>query len=220
MTTSTTHELVQLREDLWQTRLDTPFPGLTTHAYLWRGPQGNVLFYSPATDADFDAIEALGGVSAQYLSHLDEAGPNLARIAERFGSRLHAPAAEEEAIARHAPIDVRLGYERYVDGNGVEVLPTPGHSDGSTSYLVTGATGERYLFTGDTMFMTQEGAWSTFLPPGRGSAAELRNSVLLLGTVAPDLVISSAFGGDTAWAVVDEKRWAECVAQALATVPS
>ncbi|MCV7278978.1 MBL fold metallo-hydrolase [Mycolicibacterium flavescens] len=220
MTTSTTQKLLQLRDDLWQTRLDTPFPGLTTHAYLWRGPRGNVLFYSPATEADFDAIEALGGISAQYLSHLDEAGPNLSRIAERFGSRLHAPAAEAEAITRHAAIDVALGYERYVDDNGVEVLPTPGHSDGSTSYLVTGAADERYLFTGDTMFLTREGTWSTFLPPGRGSAAELRNSVALLGTVSPDLVISSAFGGDTAWAVVDDDRWARCVAQALSTVPA
>lgn len=124
-TSSATQNLVQLRHDLWQTRLDTPLPGLTTHAYLWRGPRGNVLFYSPATEADFDAIEALGGVRAQYLSHLDEAGPNLARIAERFGSRLHAPAAELDAIERHAAVDVPLGYERYVDDNGVEVLPTP-----------------------------------------------------------------------------------------------
>lgn len=76
MTTSTT-QLTRIRDDLWQTRTDTPFPGLTTHAYLWRGPRGNVLFYSPATEADFDALDALGGVSAQYLSHLDEAGPNL-----------------------------------------------------------------------------------------------------------------------------------------------
>ena len=43
------------------------------------------MFYSPATDADFDGIDGLGGVAAQYLSHLDEAGPNLARVADRFG---------------------------------------------------------------------------------------------------------------------------------------
>jgi hypothetical protein len=82
--------ITQIRDDLWQTRTDSAFPGLTTHAYLWRGPSGNVLFYSPASDADFEAIEELGGVTAQYLSHLDEAGPMLARVAARFGSRLHA----------------------------------------------------------------------------------------------------------------------------------
>lgn len=220
MTTSTAQEMLRLRDDLWQTRMDTPFPGLTTHGYLWRGPHGNVLFYSPATEADFDAIGALGGVAAQYLSHLDEAGPNLDRIAKRFGRRLHAPAAEIDAIEKHARVDVALDGSRHVDVNGVEVLPTPGHSPGSTSYLVTGVTGERYLFTGDTMFPTAEGTWATFLVPGRGDPGQLRESLQLLGTVAPDLVISSAFGGEVAWAVVDEHRWAECVAQALATIPS
>jgi hydroxyacylglutathione hydrolase len=86
--------MTQIRDDLWQTRTDSPFPGLTTHAYQWRGPSGNILFYSPASDADFDAVEELGGVSAQYLSQLDEAGPMLARIADQFGSRWHAPVAE------------------------------------------------------------------------------------------------------------------------------
>lgn len=214
------HALTQIRDDLFQTRMDSPFPGLTTHAYLWRRPAGNVLFYNPATDADFDAVDNLGGVKTQYLSHLDEAGPNLARIAERFGRRLHAPAAELEAIGKHGHVDVPLDSTRHIDANGVEVLPTPGHSPGSTCYLVTGTGGERYLFTGDTMFPTKEGSWSTFLVPGRGDAGALRDSVTLLGTVQPDIVISSAFGGDTAIEVVDSQRWAECIDQALASVPS
>jgi hydroxyacylglutathione hydrolase len=212
--------MTQIREDLWQTRMDSPFPGLTTHAYLWRGPSGNILFYSPASDADFDAIDALGGVSAQYLSHLDEASPMLARVADRFGSRLHAPAAELDEIGRHAQVDVPLDARRHVDANGVDVIPTPGHSDGSTCYLVTGVDGEKYLFTGDTMFPTGDGTWATFLVPGRGGAEALRSSVTLLGTVQPDIVISSAFGGDTAIEKVDNSRWSECVAEALASVPS
>jgi len=40
--------LTKIDDDLYQTRMDSPFPGLTTHAYLWRRPAGNVLFYSPA----------------------------------------------------------------------------------------------------------------------------------------------------------------------------
>lgn len=213
-----TQALNQIREDLFQTRVDSPFPGLTTHAYLWRRPAGNVLFYSPATDADFAAIEALGGVSAQYLSHLDEAGPNLARIAERFGRRLHAPAAELADISKHGRVDVALGDERHVDSNDVEILPTPGHSPGSTCYLVTGVGGEKYLFTGDTMFPTQDGRWATFVVPGRGDAAAMRDSLDLLESVKPDLVISSAFGGHTAVETVDSTRWAQCVEQARASV--
>lgn len=125
--------------DLWETRADAPFPGLTTHAYLWIG-NTNVLFYSTAGDADFAELERLGGFTDQYLSHQDEAGPMLSNIAERFGSRLHAPAAEVDEIGRFTPIDVPLD-ERHVDGNGVEVLPTPGHTVGSTCYLVRGVDG-------------------------------------------------------------------------------
>jgi glyoxylase-like metal-dependent hydrolase (beta-lactamase superfamily II) len=215
-----TTTMTQIRNDLFQTRTDSPFPGLTTHAYLWRGPNANVLFYSPASDADFDAIEALGGVSDQYLSHLDEAGPMLARVADRFGARLHAPAAELEAIERHARVDIPMSTRRHVDANGVDAIPTPGHSDGSTCYLVPGIDGENYLFTGDTMFPTGDGTWSTFLVPGRGGATELRFSVELLGTVQPDILISSAFGGETAFEAVDARRWRQCINQALASVPS
>jgi len=210
--------LKTIREDLFQTRVDSPFPGLTTHAYLWRRPAGNVLFYNPVGQADFGAIAELGGVSAQYLSHLDEAGPNLTRIAERFGRRLHAPAAELEAIGKHGRIDVALDAVRHVDSNDVEVLPTPGHSPGSTCYLVTGAGSERYLFTGDTIFPVGDGTWSTFVVPGRGDPADMRDSIKLLGSVAPDIVISSAFGGETAVEEVDAARWSEIVDQAMTSV--
>jgi glyoxylase-like metal-dependent hydrolase (beta-lactamase superfamily II) len=212
--------MTQIRDDLFETRTDSPLPGLTTHAYLWRRPNGNVLFYSPASDADFDAIDELGGVAAQYLSHLDEAGPNLARIAERFGSRLHAPAAEVDVIGQHANVDVPVEGRRHIDGNDVEVIATPGHSVGSSCYLVTGVDGTKYLFTGDTMFPAGDGTWTTFLVPGRSDAAALRDSLKLLGTVQPDIVISSAFGGDTAIETIDARRWSEMVAQALASVPS
>ena len=215
-----TTTMTQIRNDLFQARTDSPLPGLTTHAYLWRGPSGNILFYSPASDADFDAIDALGGVSAQYLSHLDEAGPMLARVVDRFGSRLHAPVAELEAIGRHAHVDVPVDARRRVDSNAVDAIPTPGHSDGSTCYLVAGVDGEKYLFTGDTMFPTSDGTWSTFLVPGRGSASVLSSSLELLATVQPDVVISSAFGGETAVEAVDAQRWSQCVEQALAGVPS
>jgi hydroxyacylglutathione hydrolase len=212
--------MTQISDDLFQTRTDSPLPGLTTHAYLWRRPTGNVLFYSPATEADFDAIEELGGIAAQYLSHLDEAGPSLARIADRFGSRLHAPAAELDTIKQHAHVDAAVDGHRHVDANDVDVIPTPGHSAGSSCYLVTGTDGTKYLFTGDTMFPAGDGTWTTFLVPGRSDAAQLTASLELLRAEMPDIVISSAFGGETAIEAVDARRWTEIVNQALASVPA
>ncbi len=203
-----------IRTDLWEARVDRPYPGLTTHAYLWSGgPYGNVLFYGTQTDADFDAMEGLGGVAHQYLSHRDEAGSMLSRIQDRFGARLHAPAAELLEIGQHAQVHVPLA-SRHVDGNGIEVIPTPGHSPGSTSYLVPGANGQGYLFTGDTIMLGADGDWVAGHIPPISEAGPLADSLRLLGTLRPDLVISSAFPGETAVHVPGGGHWAECVQQA------
>ena len=142
----------------------------------------------------------------------------LARIADRFGSRLHAPAAELARIGRHAHIDVPLA-DRHVDSNGVEVVPTPGHSPGSTCYLVPGAQGETYLFTGDTTFVGDDGTWTTYLVRGVSDPAALKSSLELLGTLHPDIVITSAFRGQTAVHPLGARRWSDCIAEALASVP-
>jgi hydroxyacylglutathione hydrolase len=183
--------LTTVRDDLRETGGESPFPGLTTHAYLWTPPDGgNVLFYSTVTAAAFDDLERLGGVAHQYLSHQDEAGPLLADIARRFGSRLHAPRGDETAIAKAAQVDVWLD-GRGTDANGVEVVPTPGHTPGSTCYVVTGSAGERYLFTGDTVYLDGDGRWAAGNLPFSDPTA-LAESIDLLGTLEPDVVISSA----------------------------
>jgi hydroxyacylglutathione hydrolase len=197
--------------DVWETGTDSPFPGLTTHSYLWT--PGNRLFYSVAGDTDFEAIAGLGGVADHYLSHRDEAGPMLARIADRFGARLHAPAAELDDIGRHARVDVPLS-ERHIDVNGVEVVPTPGHSPGSVCYQVRGAEGT-YLFTGDTLFVSDTGKWTAGFIPGISDADALVSSLELLATLAPDVVISSAFQGDSAVHRIEADGWPERVHQAL-----
>jgi glyoxylase-like metal-dependent hydrolase (beta-lactamase superfamily II) len=203
-----------IRADLWEARVDNPYPGLTTHAYLWTGgEQGNVLFYGTQTEDDFDAFEELGGVAHQYLSHRDEAGPMLAAVRERFGATLHAPAAELFEIGQHVHVDVPLA-SRHVDANGVEVIPTPGHSPGSTSYLVHGVNGQTYLFTGDTIMLGADGDWVAGHIPPISDAGPLAESLQLLSTVRPDLVISSAFPSESAVHVPGALHWADCVAQA------
>ena len=197
--------------DLWQTRTDSPFPGLTTHAFLWTGR--NALFYSTATDADFSELEDLGGISDQYLSHRDEAGPMLTKIADHFDSTLHAPAAELLEIGQHAHVDVPLG-SRHVDVNGIEIIPTPGHSPGSTCYLVNGAEGA-YLFTGDTLVYGDAGNWWAGYIPGIADADALADSLRLLRTLNPDVVISSAFQGDSAVHHIQPGRWTDHIDEAL-----
>jgi len=209
----------QVLEDLWETQTDSPFPGLTTHAYLWT-PK-NVLFYSTATDAQFDELGELGGVKDQYLSHRDEAGPMLKRIAERFRSTLHAGKADLSDIATHAHVDVPSA-GRYTDYNGIEIIPTPGHSPGSVCYLVHGAQG-RYLFTGDTLFRNPEGRWWAGYIEGFHQPADadtIAESLRVLAELSPDIVISSAFQGDSAVHRIAPGQWRGHVAHAIAGLPS
>ncbi len=116
-------------------------------------------------------------------------------------------------IGQHSHVDVPLG-SRHIDVNGVEVIPTPGHSPGSTCYLVNGAEGS-YLFTGDTIVFGESGAWWAGYIPGISDADALASSLRLLRTLTPDVVISSAFQGDSAVHRIDSGRWPEHVDQAL-----
>lgn len=206
-------------DDLWETRVDSPFPGLTTHAYFWTGPR--VLFYSPATDTELDELASLGGVAHQYLSHRDEAGPMLAAIKNRFGTVLHAPAGDLAEITRHAPVDIALT-DRDTDAQGVEVIPTPGHSPGAVCYLVSGAGG-RYLFTGDTVFGGADGRWHAGYIDGLHRPADadtIADSLEVLAELTPDIVISSAFGGDSAVHRIDADQWRGHLAEARRSLPT
>ena len=209
----------QIRPDLWETRADAPAPGLTTHAYLWTpsapstpSGAGNVVFYNTAGDDDLEEMARLGGVAHQYLSHQDEVAPMLATYRQRFGAVLHASAAEADAVAKVQAPDVTFT-ERHVDANGVEVIPTPGHTPGSTCFLVSGVDGLTYLFTGDTLFRDDRGRWRAgYLP--FSDAEDLLASLDVLAGLEPDLVASSAFAGDAGVHLLGDTSWADCVEEA------
>lgn len=209
--------MTQIRHDLWETAPFSPFDPVTTHAYLWTPTSGeNVLFYAPGDETDFEQLAELGGIGHQYLSHQDEAGPALQLVADRFGLQLHAPAAERDAVARFAEPDV-LYEGRAIDGTGVEVIPTPGHTPGSTSFVVSPSDGVRYLFTGDTLFVDRDGNWRAGYIPGYSELDPLSESLELLASLRPTLVASSAFGA-TGVSEVDPDDWADQVHHALDTL--
>ncbi len=217
MATPSSPQMTQIRTDLWQTRTDTPFPGLTTHSYLWTpgGSNAHCSTVRPARRTSRRSIHSAGSTTNICPTRTRPA-PCWPGSPSEFGTRLRAPAAERETIEQHSPIDVPLS-ARHIDDRGVEVIPTPGHSPGSTSYLVEGAQG-RYLFTGDTMFVAADGRWSTFVIPGIGDAAAMADSLQLLAGLQPDVVISSAYGA-RAVTVLDEGAWPACVDEALLSIP-
>jgi hydroxyacylglutathione hydrolase len=187
----------QIRPDLHETEAFSPFHPVTTHAYLWTGgPNGNVLFYNTGTEDDFDAIDQLGGVAHQYLSHQDEVGPMLRSIGDRFGATLRVSALEA-GIAAEVRQPTHTFETRHVDENAVEIIPTPGHTVGSACFQVHGADGLVHLFTGDTLFRGGDGRWRAGYIPGHSDADDLATTLELLATLSPDLVVSSAFAGDS-----------------------
>lgn len=205
----------QISPDLWQSETANPIPAapqVNTHAYLLTRPDGNLLFYATGNASDHDRIAELGGLARQYLSHRDEVGPHLATIRDRFGSILVAHKAEVADAGMAAPVDLVLD-KRDVHLGNIEVIPTPGHSPGSTCYLVHSPHGRRYLFTGDTIFLS-EGRWETlvFDPEDR---ADLRDSLQHLAELEPDVVLSSASVGEPAYKEMAPGDWAAIVDHVL-----
>ena len=182
----------QIYPDLWQTQAEHPFFGVTSHAYLLVRDTGNVLFYSTGLSQEYDKIHALGGITHQYLSHSDEAGPALVKIKELFGSKLCCHRLDEPAVSKAATVDCIFDKREIVPGN-VEVIPTPGHTPGSVCFLASSAEGKKYLFTGDTLFL-HKGGWDIRVNAG-GSNSDLKNSLMLLRDLKPSVVLSSASVG-------------------------
>ncbi|MGF1610949.1 MAG: MBL fold metallo-hydrolase [Kiloniellales bacterium] len=207
----------QIYPDLWQTDAEHPFPGLTTHAYLLVRNAGNVLFYSSGHADEHRHIQQLGGITHQYLSHRDEAGPALARIKQLFGSDLCCHRLEEEAVSKACPVD-RAFDRREIHLGDIEVIPTSGHTNGSACFLVNSSHGKRYLFTGDTIFLSN-GSWETFvMEKAGGTKADLKESLELLGGLEPDVVISSASLGRIPFKEMAAGEWRSIVDEVLRTL--
>ena len=64
-------------------------------------------------------------------------------------------------VGSDAPVDVILekGHHSFED---IEIILTPGHTDGSICFFYRSPTGKSYLFTGDTVFR-RNGQWATLV---------------------------------------------------------
>jgi len=205
----------QLFPDLWETREEHPFQGVITHAYLLTQDSGNALFYSTGIIEELVAIQHLGGVSRQYVSHRDEAGPPLATIKEMFGNQLCCHALEAKAIGKYSKIDVVFEGPR-VEPDNVQVIPTPGHTAGSTCFVFQSPHGRRYLFTGDLIYPEDDG-WGTLVQWYAGGRKKaLRESLTKLRDVGPDVVISSASVRRSAVQTVTAEQWCTVIDETVA----
>ncbi len=209
----------QLAPDLWQTSQRQIAENVYTHAYLLTRPQGNVLIYSFSEDqsADLDAIEELDGVSVQILSHRDETGPALKQIRDRFGSQLAYHASDAHAIRDDAEADLLVD-QHCADPllDGIDVLHTPGHTPGSVTLRYESPHGKSYLFVGDTI-VPSAGGWATAVYPQiEGDADDLVDSLNLLRDQSADLIISSAYFGETGVVEMAPTEWPQIIDHRIA----
>ena len=199
----------QLQPDLWQSTLHQSGM-LRTHAYFLDRPEGNVLLYNIGDDRDLDTIADLGGIRYQVLSHRDESGPSLERIRNRFGSKLCCSALEAPVVAGDAPVDVSFEQDDRALGD-LEIIHTPGHTEGSICFLYRSPHGKSYLFTGDTIFQWN-GRWATVVLRNEGGSSEaLAASLQRLRELEPDLVLWSGFVGDVSFAEVTREEWRKAI---------
>ena len=96
--------------------------------------------------------------------------------------------------------------ERGTIDDDLEVIPTPGHTAGTTSYLWT-ADGHRFLFTGDFVWI-ERGEWKAVVLDGGRRAAYLESLALVRDLDFDVLVPWGVTEGDPSFAVVgaDERR--------------
>jgi Family of unknown function (DUF5519)/Metallo-beta-lactamase superfamily len=131
-----------------------PFaPLLNIRAFLLERRAGNLLVYSVAgLERDAAAIDALGGVSRQYLNHRHEA----LFASDSITAPMVVQEGEREAVAKRHAVGATFG-ERHTVGDDFEAIPTPGHTPGATAYLWDSGSA-RVLFTGDTIYL-DDGEW-------------------------------------------------------------
>lgn len=162
-------------------------PSLEIRAYLLQREGGNLLVYrSAALEQDVEAVNALGGISRQYLNHHHEASPACDRVAKTFDAPLHIH--EEDARAASEICEVGETFsERHKLGDDFEIIPVPGHTRGATAFLWD--SGEhRVLFTGDTVFFGR-GGWRAAVLDGISDREKYIESLGLIRSLDFDLIV-------------------------------
>lgn len=135
--------------------------------------------------------------------HWDHIGDNAA-VVERTGATLAAHLLDRHGLEQPRftvpppfplvpsvpALDLAEGSVIRFGGIRLDVLHTPGHTEGSVCLL---AEGERLLFSGDTLF---QGAWGRTDLPG-GSEGQMVESLSRLASLDPDLAVLPGHGART-----------------------
>ena len=175
-----------------------PFaPELDIRAFLLEREAGNLLIYSsPEFDADAPEVQKLGGVARHYLNHAHEA----MFVSDKGDAPLFCHEKDRAEVAGETPVQGTFS-ERHLVGDDFEVIPTPGHTPGTTVYLWEGGE-HRFLFTGDTVALS-DGEWVAAVLGSSDRAAYLESLELIRELAFDVLVPWAATHGQPYYAETD-----------------
>lgn len=158
-------------------------------SHFVKHPKGNILLprlKATSLSDSYGDLEKEGGVRRVLISDRHFGGPECADAATHFGATLYASDIEAKAIEKNCPVDVVLPFEQQTIDGYVEAIPTPGHTPGQFSYLIS-IKGKRCLFTGDFIYRSS-GSWT----PGNRSRKKMQASFDRLRSLRFDYVIGCA----------------------------
>src|SRR3954447_21846404 len=169
---------------------------LAVRRFLLERDAGNMLLYGAGTPlADVTEIENRGGIARRYLNHRHETAFGCGRI----DAPLVVHAEERAAVERTC--DVRAAFsKRHMPWPDLEVIPTPGHTSGATSFLWDSGD-HRLLFTGDTVYL-RDGEWVAALLGSSDRPAYAASLELIRDLDFDVLVPWAATRGDESYSVV------------------
>jgi len=108
--------------------------------------------------------------------------------------------ATERRPARGFPVSGTFTHRQLIDDD-LEVIPTPGHTPGTTSYLWDSGT-HRFLFTGDSLWV-EYGEWKAVVLGSSDRAASLHSLRLISDLDFDVLVPWAAMKGEPSVNVVN-----------------
>jgi glyoxylase-like metal-dependent hydrolase (beta-lactamase superfamily II) len=167
-------------------------PTFQGRAFLLRRSEGNLLLYSSGRIADeAEALLAQGGLVRQYLNHRHQAMASCDWVSERFAAPLFVPESERATIGETCRVGATFGRREHHFPD-FEVIPIPGHTEGSTCFLWDDGQ-RRYLFTGDTIYL-KDSEWVAAVLSVSDRAAYLESLKLMQGLEFDVLVPSMSRG--------------------------
>lgn len=179
-------------------------PAFLGSAFLIERPTGNLLLYSSSRIADdFAGITARGGIARQYLNHQHQALASCDAVAAHFNAPLYCHADDAEAARQTCQVAATFR-ERAQHFTDFEVIPIPGHTPGSTAFRWSHG-GRRYLFTGDTIYLS-DGKWRIAVLPGISDKRAYAEALRLIRTLDFDVLVPNMAKGEPVQEVTAEEK--------------